>query len=122
VYEIPLAMAAEQKITSMFLLSPARKPDIQVKVADALREKDWLGGPIDQGHFGRHYDITYYGQATKPRYKVYLMPIRYEAFGVDLNVLQRKRTGYLSMIDSMKHSKTGVSPSGRQEDLLAPVD
>lgn len=96
-YELTRKCAIENKIIDMTITCISEKKEALKKVANSLRQKEFLSCEIYEGYYGRYFNIS----TEKFKNKFYLVPIKIEAFGVLPNELERVKEGYLQLIRSV---------------------
>ncbi len=95
-YEGARELATKKKVLDMRLTKESEKEAALGKIVDSLRREGALGPEIGESFIGRKYMI----QGDKFRKKMFLVPIKIEAFGVPHEIEARKE-GYLEIIRSV---------------------
>ena len=94
-YECAKRLANEKKVIDMILLKVSNKQEAIKKVVESLREARILSPDLGETKWGRSYEI----QSERFRKKMFLIPLKIDAFGVLPHEIERRKEGYLETIE-----------------------
>jgi hypothetical protein len=92
-YESARRLAHEKRVVEMKLLRISEKEFAIKKVVERLKEAGIVGHEIGDGYWGRWYQI----QAERFKKKMFLIPLKIEAFGRP-HEIEKVKEGYLEII------------------------
>jgi len=95
-YESARKFASEKKIIDMKLLRSSSKEEAIKRVVESLRQAKALSDDIGESYWGRPYEI----QSERFKKKMFLVPLKIEAFGIP-HEIERRKEGYLEIIRSV---------------------
>jgi len=93
-------LASEKKVIDMTLLKTSEKEMALRKIVNSLRDADAVGNGLAEGYYGRFYEV----QMEKAKRRMFLTPLKIEAFGIPSEI-ERVKEGYLQMIKNVIPSK-----------------
>ncbi|MEW6377563.1 MAG: hypothetical protein AB1502_17470 [Thermodesulfobacteriota bacterium] len=93
-YECAKRLATEKKVIDMILLKVSNKQEAIKKVVESLREARMLSADLGETKWGRSYEI----QSERFRKRMFLIPLKIDAFGVLPHEIERRKEGYLETI------------------------
>jgi len=94
-YECARRLANEKKVIDMILLKVSNKQEAIKKMVESLRQARILSSDLGERQWGRSYEI----RSERFRKKMFLIPIKIDAFGVLPHVIERRKEGYLETIE-----------------------
>lgn len=99
-YETARKLASESKIIDMTLLRVSEKEMALKKIVDSLKRANVVGNELGEDYYGMFYEI----QMDKAKRKMFLTPLKIDAFGMPSEI-ERVKEGYLQVIRSVIPSK-----------------
>jgi hypothetical protein len=99
-YEAARKLASEKKVIDMKLLRVSDKEQAIKKVVESLRQARALSSDIGESFWGRTYEI----HSERFKKKMFLIPIKIEAFGIP-HEIERRKEGYLEIVRSVIPAK-----------------
>jgi hypothetical protein len=95
-YEAARKLASENKIIDMKLLRVSEKERALRKIVDSLNRANVVGNELGEDYYGMFYEI----QMDKAKRKMFLTPLKIDAFGMPSDI-ERVKEGYLQVIRSV---------------------
>ena len=86
-------LAFEKKVVDLSLHIPTEKGRALRKIVQSLREAEILSNDIGKSFIGRTYKV----RADVFKTKMFLIPLKIEAFGLP-KTIERRKVGYLQLI------------------------
>lgn len=97
------ALARERRVVDMSLIrSDEREPCLR-RLVEILRKHEVLGGPVGEGYYGRYYQILSSKRGHAKR--LYLVPIKKEAFGAVADTFEERKQGILTQIHDIQPTR-----------------
>jgi hypothetical protein len=94
-YECAKRLATEKKVIDLILLKVSNKQEAIKKVVESLRQARILSSDLGETKWGRSYEI----QSERFCKKMFLIPVKIDAFGVLPHEIERRKEGYLETIE-----------------------
>jgi hypothetical protein len=95
-YEAARKLASEGKVIDMTLLRVSEKERALKKIVDSLKRANVVGNELGEDYYGMFYEI----QMDKAKRKMFLTPLKIDAFGMPSEI-ERVKEGYLQVIRSV---------------------
>ncbi|HWP91831.1 MAG TPA: HD domain-containing protein [Thermodesulfobacteriota bacterium] len=92
----------EKKITDINFIDNSLREKAKILIADALRERGWLGEGVKEGYYGAYWNC--YGAEGEMLRQEYRTPVFINAFGVLPNEIELRKTSILREIKSVELS------------------
>lgn len=99
-YEMARDLAVKKKVVDMTLMKLTEKELALRKIVSALQKEGVTTSDITEGYYGRFYEV----QMEKMKKKMFLTPLRIEAFGVSSEI-EKVKEGYLQLIKAVVPSR-----------------
>jgi len=96
-YESLRELARKKGVVDMWLLRIIEKQDALRKMAESLRKAGMLSDEVREPYWSRYFEI----KTSRYRKKMYLVPVRIDAFEVLPHVIEGRKEGYLREIESV---------------------
>lgn len=103
-YESLRTLARKKGVIDVRLLRVMEKQEALKRIAETLRKERLLSDEIREPYWGRYFEV----RTQKYHKKMFLVPIKIEAFEVLPHVIEERKEGYLREIE-------GVVPMGGGE-------
>ena len=97
VYNSTKKIGSEKKIVDMALLKPSGKQDVIKKTVWSLRKANVVSPDLGDTKWGRWYEIC----AQWFSKKMFLIPVKIDAFGVFPHVIEGRKEGFLKTIEKV---------------------
>ncbi|MFA5352702.1 MAG: hypothetical protein WC291_00575 [Thermodesulfovibrionales bacterium] len=97
VYDTIKAMATGRKVIDLSTMSASRKEEVIRRAATDLRNEGILGDTVKEEHYGAFFNVV----LQQGQKKMFLIPLKLEAFGM-ASELGRLKEGILSLIKDVK--------------------
>jgi len=94
-YESLRALAKEKGVIDPRLLRVLEKQDALKKVVESLRNEGLISDEVREPYWGRHFNV----RTPKNQKRMFLVPIKIEAFEVLPHVIEKRKEGYLREIE-----------------------
>jgi hypothetical protein len=95
-YEAARKLASENKIIDMTLLRVSEKERALRKIVESLKRANVVGNELGEDYYGMFYEI----QMDKAKRKMFLTPLKIDAFGMPSEI-EKVKEGYLQVIRSV---------------------